>query len=328
VGDLVRCRDCGGSWEDGVVTAVRGGVVRVKRHSEDEDDIWGEVEPITEASPPPRTKQPSDPATAAAAAERAEAVGDVLVEGQAAGEPAHGMMGLYALARPVSLVNDRPTYRAEHGRGGFLYYSNEGTWAVSVSREDMLAGDAPPYLFSRETEALTPADVAPGGWRAADGPWAVAEVPAVRAAQCGAAQRAQAEAEAAARVAGALAAAAAVGDVVLSSEQVRRAGTCAQLLGRYRLQGGGAAVAERAVWRQEAGDGWLYYARACQQWFVGDEADMRLGATRGWMYVPSEAELPPTGPGQGVWRVSISGRQESSGQMFIDTPDAAARPSQ
>jgi hypothetical protein len=51
VGDLVRCRDRGGTWEEGYVTQVRGGAVSVKRHGEDEGDIWGEVEPIVKSKP-------------------------------------------------------------------------------------------------------------------------------------------------------------------------------------------------------------------------------------------------------------------------------------
>ena len=49
------------------MTAVCSGVVRVKRHSEDEDDLWGEVEPITEASPPPQAGATATVAAAAAA---------------------------------------------------------------------------------------------------------------------------------------------------------------------------------------------------------------------------------------------------------------------
>ena len=52
VGDLVRCRDRGGTWEEGYVTQVRGGAVSVKRHGEDEGDyLWGEVEPIVKSKP-------------------------------------------------------------------------------------------------------------------------------------------------------------------------------------------------------------------------------------------------------------------------------------
>jgi hypothetical protein len=43
VGSLVRCRDCGGSWAEGVVTQVRGDVVHVRRHGEDEGEVWGEI---------------------------------------------------------------------------------------------------------------------------------------------------------------------------------------------------------------------------------------------------------------------------------------------
>ena len=44
VGDLVRCRDHGGTWADGVVTQMQAGTMHVKRHGEQDDKIWGEVE--------------------------------------------------------------------------------------------------------------------------------------------------------------------------------------------------------------------------------------------------------------------------------------------
>ena len=55
VGDLVRCRDPGGTWGDGVVTKVHDGpyadgMVLAKRHGDDEGAVWDEVEHRTWAS--------------------------------------------------------------------------------------------------------------------------------------------------------------------------------------------------------------------------------------------------------------------------------------
>jgi hypothetical protein len=357
VGEVVRCRDHGCEWAQGIVTEIDPSLkVKVKRYSDADAERWGEVRSIF--APRPRAEREREwgqPLQAEARA-RAEAAADVMIEGQLVGEQQHGLMGRYALLQdPPVVVNERAVYRAPHGRGGYLYFTQERTWAVALTREDMLRGDAAGYLYSQECDALTP-DEAMGPWSAGDGVRGIAEVPNVRVVQCGEERKRAAEAAEARRRESALQQAQAAGDLDLLVESgesgtalrgsggsggggAGSAGRVPEYAGVYTLQPPEAAVHGRAVWRRDGGSSsgsggtagfgflsppqlWLYYAPACEQWFISDEGDMQAGATRGWMYLQSNAATPHGDEQR--WRVSITGRKETSASNFEDAPGAYA----
>jgi hypothetical protein len=84
-------------------------------------------------------------------------------------------------------------------------------------------------------------------------------------------------------------------------------------------------IAGRAVWQASGGaDRFVYYAPACKQWFVSDRADMKAGATNGWMYVESTGLVPHQATA-GTWRLAKGAEKESCASEFAD-PAAVGLP--
>ena len=133
--------------------------------------------------------------TAAATEEQAEeaealalaagAAAQLVVEGQAEGEPGHGLMGRYELVEG-KVVGGRAVWEQRKGGGeeAYLFYASSAEKWYIGGKKSMEAGKAAGWVASAEgTEGpLTPMEATAGKWRASGaggkGKWA--EVPGLR----------------------------------------------------------------------------------------------------------------------------------------------------
>ena len=251
------------------------------------------------------------------ARQQASRVGDVVFEGQRAGEPGAECMGGFALTKPLKMVNRRAVWKAVDGKDQFVYVGSDGRWFIN-RRAGMAEGLAAGWVSAAvaEPDALTPEQVE-GGWQVGDGKhgWAVVLNMSVRpwpAAESAAARLAASKRSSAGRQQ-----ALATGDVVFEAQ--RPGGPGAEHLGRFGLTQPLKMVNGRAVWQAAGGKDKYAFLGSDGRWFISDGATMHEGQATGWVH-SDVAEPDALTPDQ-----VTGGWQAHDGAAFVAAPGVRAR---
>jgi hypothetical protein len=236
----------------------------------------------------------------------------IVLAGQEAGEPLHGMMGAYVLMEG-KLMGGRCVWQREGaGLEAYIYFVGiGGQWFVNSIKANMESGTAAGCM-NVVSAAMTP-DAATEQWRVAVG-GAFQDAPQVTASTCTEDER-QAMAQQAEEEAVAVAQQARI--IVLAGQKAGEPQHC--LMGAYVLMEG-KLVGGRCVWQREGAglEAYIHYVGSRGHWFVGvSKANMESGVSVGRVCVASAAPTPDAATEQ--WRVFVGRALQDAPQITVST---------